>query len=111
MLADCLDAKMHLRVAAGEKFTRLVGYIDFGVESAAGEIDGVGCSDDFAFEAAGGILDDFERCGEAVFDIWRVNFWHANVGANRVRLREIEESLPGSAITGVNQVSRIDIAL
>ena len=111
MFADGFNAEVDLRVTAGEEFAVFVGNVDFGVESAAGEVDGVGGAHDFAFETAAGILDEFERGGEPCFDIRGVDFGDAHEGANRIGLREIEERLSGAAITRVDEVSGIDVAL
>src|ERR1700760_2286898 len=102
---------MDLSVSAGKEFAGLVRYVDFGVESAAGEVDGVGGSNNFAFETAAGILHEFERGGEACTNVGRVDFGDANVGTNRIGLRKIEESLSGAAVSGVDQISGIDVAL
>ena len=40
----------------------------------------------------------------------RVNFRHANVSANRIGLREIEEFLRRAAVACVDQISDIDVA-
>src|ERR1700722_7079006 len=111
MFTRRLYAKVDLRVTTGKEFTGLVGDIDFGVKSAAGEVDGVGGSNDFAVEATAGILHELERRGDPRFDIRCVDFGDADEGANRIGLGEVEECLTGAAIAGVDEVSRIDVAL
>ncbi len=111
MFAGCFHSEMNLRVAAWKEFAGFVGHIDFGVESAAGEVDRVGGADDSTFEAAAGILHKFERRSEARANIWSVDFGHADVSADRIGLREIEKSLACATVAGVDQISGIDVAL
>src|ERR1700743_2303616 len=111
MFANGFHAEVHLSVAAREKFAALVGNVDFGIEGAAGEGDGVGGSNDFAPGGAGGILDKFERGRDARANVGGVDFRHANEGANWIGLGEIKERLASAAIAGVDEVSGIDVAV
>src|ERR1043166_932208 len=101
---------MNLGIAAREQFAGFVGDIDLGEERAGNQINRFGGANDFALKFAARELRQIKNSGKTGMNGRGSALWNVNIHANGIGLREGEEQLCGTAISGVHQSTDIHVA-
>ena len=101
---------MCLSVTAGEQGTVVIRYVHFGEQGTRAWVDRLGRAHHFALEILAGILSKLQVGAESRANRGRVSFWHADISANGIRLRERKELLRCAAVSRIDQRARIHAA-
>ena len=102
--------QVRLGVTAGKQRAIVVRHVHFGEQGTRAGVDRLSRANDLALEILTGILSELEVGAKSRTNRGRVGFWHADVSANGIGLRERKQLLRCAAVPRVYQRARVHAA-
>src|SRR5712672_2041661 len=104
------NLQMDLGVASRKQLTVFIWHVHFGVEGAAGQVDGVRGSCDFGLKFLSGKLGELQVRPKSSMHGGSIYLRHTHIRTDGVSSGQHEHLLCGAAVDGVDQVAEVDIA-